>query len=72
MTKITLLLEVCTQWLSSPDRAMWIWFALAVLAGMLIMLNLMMGTLVGALSCMFSLTVFWRLALQYASKQNSN
>lgn len=69
MTQIRITFARMTEWICHPEHMTWISFTLAVMAGMLIMLNLMAGTLVGALSSAFSLWVFWNQALRSASRR---
>jgi hypothetical protein len=70
MTQIKITFARMTEWICHPNHMTWICFSLAVMAGMVIMLNLMMGTLVGALASMFSLWVFWKQALLYGSRRS--
>lgn len=69
MTQIRIAFAHMAEWIWQPEHMTWILFTLTVMAGMLIMLNLMAGTVWGALGSAISLWVFWNQALRSNSRR---
>ena len=69
MIQIKIAFARMAEWIGHPEHMTWILFTLTVMAGMLIMLNLMAGTVLGALGSAISLWVFWNQALRSNSRR---
>jgi hypothetical protein len=58
-------------YLTDPNKATWIWFALTVTNGFLAMLNLLMGTVWVVMFGALVTAVCWRMALRAGAQRDA-